>query len=98
RTRLVHQDHFRFDRDRTRDAQALLLSARQTEPTRVEPVLHLVPKGRTTQGPFDDHVDAALVADALPPTAVADVLVDRFRKRVRLLEHHADALPQLDRV
>ena len=30
--------------------------------------------------------------------AVGDVLVDRLRERVRLLEHHADALAQLDDV
>ena len=40
----------------------------------------------------------ALVAHAVDAQAVDHVLVDRLRERVRLLEHHADALAQLDHV
>ena len=35
---------------------------------------------------------------AVDPQAVGDVLEDRLRERVRLLEHHPDPAPQLDDV
>ena len=41
---LVHQDHVRLDGERARDAEALLLPAREAECVVLEPVLDLVPE------------------------------------------------------
>src|SRR6185312_8474361 len=43
RGRLVHEQHLRLDGERARDAQALLLSARQADGAVVEAILHFVP-------------------------------------------------------
>ena len=46
-----------------------------------------------------DLVELVLrAADAVDARPVGDVLVDRLGERVRLLEHHADAGPQLHHV
>src|SRR5262245_162850 len=42
--RLVHQDDLGLDRERARDAQALLLAAGKAHSRRVEAILHLVPE------------------------------------------------------
>ena len=49
-----------------------------------------------TQRLLDDVVEA--LAPAVDARAERDVVVDRLRERVRLLEHHADAAAHLDRV
>src|SRR4051812_45953418 len=61
RARLVHQDHVRLDGDRARDAQALLLTAREADPRLAETVLDLLPEAGADQGALDAlaHVDAA---------------------------------------
>jgi hypothetical protein len=75
---------------------ALLLAARQAHRRRLEAVLHLVPQRRLAQRTLDDVVHVALDAgDARPE---GDVVVDRLRERVGLLEHHADPAPDLDGV
>src|SRR6266516_1601383 len=43
---LVEEQDLRLDRDRTRDAEALLLAARERERAPLEAVLHLVPERR----------------------------------------------------
>src|SRR3954452_2801770 len=49
---LVHQDHVGLDRERAGDAQALLLTARETRARLVQPVLHFVPEPGAPQRPL----------------------------------------------
>ena len=58
----------------------------------------LAPDRRGPQALLDALVDLAAVAHAVDAQPVRDVLEDRLRERVRLLEHHADAPPQRDDV
>src|SRR6185437_3610944 len=55
--RLVEQQYFRLDRDRTGDAQALLLAARQAEPALPQLVLDLDPQRGPLQRRFDAVVE-----------------------------------------
>src|SRR5205085_1429378 len=84
--------------DRARDAEALLLAARQTDPGLREAVLDLVPQPGAAQRRFDPLADVgALDARELEPGR--DVVVDRHRReRVRLLEDHADRAARADGV
>ncbi|MOA01928.1 hypothetical protein D3C78_1213550 [compost metagenome] len=92
RAGLVHQDHFRADGNRARDAQALLLTAGKAGAGLQQAILHFVPETRLLQAVLDDLVHIRLVAGkAVDTRAIGDVLVDRLREGVRLLEHHADA-------
>jgi hypothetical protein len=66
---------------------------------RPQPVLDLVPQGGLPQRALGDLVEQRPVADADELQAGDDVVVDRHgRERRRLLEHHADAAPDRDRV
>ena len=94
--RLVHEDDVGLDRERARDAQALLLTSREAKGAVLQPILHLVPQRRALQRLLDALVERALHAEDARPER--DVVVDRLRERVRLLEDHADAPPDLDRV
>ena len=94
RARLVEQDHLGPHRHGARDAQALLLPARQAQPAGIELVLDLVPQRGAAQRILDALVEFALRQLLVKPDAEGDVLVDRHRERRRLLEHHADAGPQ----
>ena len=94
RARLVEQDHLRPHRDGARDAQPLLLAARQAQPVGGELVLDLVPERRALERRLDPRVELGLGQLLVQPDAEGDVLVDRHRKRCRLLEHHADARAQ----
>src|SRR5581483_6348720 len=93
RARLVHQDHVGLDGDGPGDAEPLLLAAGEVEAAVVELVLHLVPQGGAGQRPLDDLVEALLLA--VQPGAEGDVVVDRLREGVGLLEHHADPAADL---
>ena len=96
RARLVHQDDVRLDRERAGDAEPLLLAAGERERALLQLVLHLVPERGLGQRVLDDLVQTAPLP--VHPRAERDVVVDRLRERVRLLEHHADPPPDLDRV
>ena len=50
RARLVHEDDFRLDGDRARDAQALLLAARQAGAGLCQAILDFVPQARRAAG------------------------------------------------
>src|SRR3954470_23450659 len=50
RARLVHKDHLGLDGDRARDAEALLLAAREPDARLVQAVLDLAPEARAAQG------------------------------------------------
>src|SRR5262249_18517580 len=71
-----------------RDAEPLLLAARERESTLIELVLDLVPKCRPLQRLLDFGGDVSTVA--VEPQTEGDVTVDAHREWVRLLEHHAD--------
>src|SRR5262245_24237470 len=99
RARLVHQDDFRRDRDRARDAQALLLAAGKPGAGLREAVLRLVPQAGALQAGLHDLVELVLAGGhAVDARPVGDVVVDRLRERIGLLEHHADARAQHDDV
>src|SRR5262245_30195192 len=90
RAGLVEQDHLWFDRNGARNAQPLLLTARQALPVDRELVLHLVPQRGAPQRHLDPAVKLRLRQLLIEANAEGDVLVDRHRKRRRLLEYHAD--------
>src|SRR6187401_349268 len=96
RARLVHEDHFGVHGDRARDAQALLLATRQRRSRGLQPVLHLFPESCALQRTVNDLVEFdAVTCEPVNARTVGDVLVDGFRKRIRLLENHADTRTQL---
>ena len=61
----------------------------------MQAVLDLVPQCGATQGPLDGLIEHALFVHALNTQPVHHVLVNGLRKRVGLLEHHADPATQL---
>ena len=92
--RLVEQDHFRAERHGAGDAQALLLAAREAETAGVQLVLHLGPERGPMERRFDARIHLRLRQFLIEANAEGDVVIDRHRKRRRLLEHHADARAQ----
>src|SRR5262249_45172284 len=81
-------------RDRARDDQALLLSGRELERAVAEAVAYFVPQRGRAQRRFDALFELAARAHAGEPQAERDVVGDRQRQRVRLLEPHADTPAQ----
>src|SRR6202167_1155541 len=94
RTGLVEQDHFGPHRDGAGNAKPLLLAAGQAEAAGVQLVLDLIPQRAAAQRLFDAAVHFGFGNLLIEPDAEGDVLIDRHRKRRRLLEHHADARAQ----
>src|SRR5437588_4831395 len=89
---LVEQQDFRVNRQRARNAQALLLPAGEFVSGLVKVVLHFIPKSRAAQAFFHGFPDRFLRAvDSWPE---GDVVEDGFGERVRPLENHADAPAQ----
>ena len=89
RQRLVHQDQRRLDHDRTRNGNALLLTARE-----LAGKLLLLP-GQLNEAHrlLDARRDVGR-ADAPHAQAKADVLLDAHVREERVvLEHHAEAAP-----
>src|SRR3954453_677370 len=97
RARLVHQDDLRLNREGSGDAEALLLTARQAEARRLQPVLHLVPQRGAAQRLLDNIVELALLQPASDARAVRDVVIDALRERVGFLEYYADVTADLCR-
>src|SRR6266480_5558905 len=96
---LVHENHFGLYGDGARNAQALLLAAREPGAGAAQAVLHLIPEPGARQAGAHDVIELrAAACQAMDARTVGDVVVDRFRERVRLLEHHADTRTQLRRV
>src|SRR6202158_1096053 len=91
RARLVEQDHLGPHRHGAGDAKPLLLAARQAQAGSVELVLDLVPQRAAAQRLFHPAVHLGFRDLLVEADAERDVLIDRHRKRRRLLEHHADA-------
>src|ERR1019366_7599015 len=94
RAGLVEQDHLGPHRDGAGDAEPLLLAAGQAEARGVQLVLDLVPQRAAAQRLFDAAVHLGSGNLLVEPDAERDVLIDRHRKRRRLLEHHADPRAQ----
>ena len=61
-----------------------------------EPVLDLVPERRLLERALDPIVE--VLRHPEHPRAEGDVVVDRLREGIRLLEDHADPLADLDRI
>ena len=70
RGRLVHEDHVRLDRERARDAEALLLAAGEPEGVVREAVLHLVPERGLPERALDPLVEVLLHARTRGPKAM----------------------------
>ena len=90
--RLIHEEDIRLDRECTGDTETLLLSTGQTECGFSETILQLIPDGRLTKRGLDDLIELLLVADTVCTWTVGNIVINRHRERIRLLEHHADAL------
>ena len=97
-TRLVHQDDLRFDGKRARDAKPLLLAAGKSVAADVEPIFHFIPKRGGAQTFLDRFIDPRALCDAGDAQTVGDVVVNRFRKRIRFLKNHPDAPAEIDHV
>src|SRR5689334_8463597 len=97
--RLVHEEDLGIDREGPRDAEPLLLAAREAHPRLVEIVLHLVPEGGVAERPLHLFLEARLPPHPAEPQAGGYVVEDRHGgEGVRLLEDHADPPPHLDRI
>src|SRR5919108_807993 len=94
--RLVQQHDVGLDGDRARDAEPLLLAAGELERACLQPHLDLVPERRLRERVLDATVEVVLHSERAQ--APGDVVVDRLRERVRLLEDHADAAPHRHRI
>jgi len=74
----------------------LLLAARKPSSRLLQAVLGLVPQAGLFQDGLDNLIQVRLARrQAVNPGAIGDVVVDRFRKGVRLLKDHADMGAQL---
>src|SRR6195256_4633267 len=94
RARLVEQNDLGPHRHGAGDAEPLLLAAGQAEARGVELVLDLVPQRAAAPRLLDAAVHLGPGNLLVEPDAERDVLIDRHRKRRRLLEHHADPRAQ----
>ena len=94
RSRLIHEQHVGLHGEQARDAQPLLLAAREAHGGFLQPVVHLVPQRGALEAALYDFVQLAALFDAVHARAVSDVVVDGHGERVGLLEHHAHALAQ----
>ena len=90
--RLIHEQDIRLDGQCTGDAETLLLSTGQTECGFSETILQLIPDRRLTKRGLDDLIELLLVADTVRTWTVGNIVIDRHRERIRLLEDHADPL------
>ena len=95
RARLVEQQHFRIHRQRARDAQALLLAARERIGRLVQLVLHFVPQRGPLQAVLHFIVQRPVALEPVDADSIGDVVEDRFGERIRPLEHHAHAAAQV---
>jgi hypothetical protein len=62
---------------RARDAQALLLAARERQRRVVQPILDFVPERGTLQTFFDDRIELrTALGESIQADAIGDVVVD----------------------
>ena len=86
------------DGEGARQAEQLLLAARQPEGRVVQAVLDRVPQPDLGEAALAHHVELLALGDAVRLHPGHDVVLDRHRERVRPLEQHADAPPQRQEV
>ncbi|MNN73018.1 hypothetical protein D3C81_1891030 [compost metagenome] len=67
-----------------------MLTAGKAKRVLAQPVFYLVPQRCGTQRTFHRFIKDASIAHALQPQAVNHVFINRLRKGIRALEHHAD--------
>src|SRR5438270_1738056 len=96
--RLVHQNDLRFDREGTRDAKPLLLTAGKSVAADVQPVFDFVPERGGAQASLDGFVDQSALRDSRDPQTVSDVIVNRFRERIQFLVNNPDTPSKIDDV
>ena len=89
--RLIHEDDLGLERQASRDAEALLLAARERAARQVERVLHVVPEGRLPEDLLGETVWVGRCDPAEPQSREHVVADAHGRERVRLLEDHPDA-------
>ena len=94
RARLIEQQHLGLDGDAARNAQPLLLPARETGAALGQLVFNLAPQGRLAQGPLNAFLQVGGVERFKQLHAESNIVKNRHRKRRWLLEHHADLGPQ----
>ena len=92
----VHEQDLGTIRHRARDAETLHLASGKTECALMEAILHLVPEGRRAQGTLHGHIEYGAVFLPGDAERIDNVLVNRHREGVRLLEDHPDAAAQGD--
>ena len=85
-----------MNRKHARDADSLLLTAGKRQRALVQVVFDFIPDGRLLQAFFDALIDKVFWLLFAKPQTVCHVVIDRKRKRIRLLEHHADLFAQID--
>ena len=95
---LVHQEDIGLHRKHARDAQTLLLTARERQTILVELIGYLFPEVGALERFFHDVIEVAFASHALQTRAKGDIIVDGFGKRVGLLKNHAHAATEVDRV
>ena len=91
---LIHQQDFRFHRQRTGDAQPLLLTTGKTQGIFLQAILQFVPDGGIAQTALNDVIQLGLAADAVGARPEGNVIVDAHGERIGLLEHHTHPLAQ----
>src|SRR5438270_2908096 len=96
--RLVHQNDLRLDREGARDAKPLLLTSGKSVAADVQPVFDFVPERGGAQASLDGFVDQSALRDSRDPQTVSDIVINRFRERIRFLENHPDTPPEIDDV
>src|SRR5690606_10107211 len=99
RARLIHQDGLGGNRDGTGDAEPLLLATGKTGGWLVPTILHFREQASLLPAAFNDLVNVSRRArEPVDTRTIGDVLVDRLRERVGLLEDHAYASAQCHHV
>lgn len=94
----VHQQDFGFGCDCAGDAEALLLSARKGRAGFVELVLDFVPECRAFKRFLDTVCDFGSAHREVEAERIGDIVEDAHREGCRLLEDHADATAQVEKV
>ena len=96
RAGLIHQEHLGLGGNRARDAQPLLLTARERQAALLQLVLDLVPQRGSAQCLL--HSFSRVSREPVQAQSERDVVVDGRRKRIRLLEDHPDEPADGDRI
>ena len=91
---LIHQQHFRFHRQRAGDAQPLLLPAGKPQRRSFQPVFRLLPDSRLSQASLHDPVQSGSVLLPMDSRPIGNIVIDAHRKRIGLLEYHTHPLSQ----